>query len=131
MFPLNTDGIDPSGRNILIQNITCENYDDVVAVKPGKLLTDGCTQNMTVDNAKVILGVGMIGSVPPNTDINCFRDVWFRNVEFIRQYMSKLTLEKMDLESLITSTIKTSLFTVADLGGDPRVPRIPPFARIQ
>ena len=52
--------------------------------KPGKLLTDGCTQNVTVDNAKVILGVGMsIGSVPPNTDINCFRDVWFRNVEFI------------------------------------------------
>ena len=64
--------------------ITCENYDDVVAVKPGKLLTDGCTQNVTVDNAKVILGVGMsIGSVPPNTDINCIRDVWFRNVEFI------------------------------------------------
>ena len=84
MFPLNTDGIDPSGRNILIQNITCENYDDVVAVKPGKLLTDGCTQNVTVDNAKVILGVGMsIGSVPPSTDINCIRDVWFRNVEFI------------------------------------------------
>ena len=82
MFPLNTDGIDPSGRNILIQNITCENYDDVVAVKPGKLLTDGCTQNVTVDNAKVILGMS-IGSVPPNTDINCIRDVWFRNVEFI------------------------------------------------
>ena len=80
MFLLNTDGIDPSGRNILIQNITCENYDDVVAVKPGKLLTDGCTQNVTVDNAKVILGVGMsIGSVPPSTDINCIRDVWFIN----------------------------------------------------
>lgn len=83
MFPLNTDGIDPSGRNILIQNITVENYDDVVAVKPGKLLTDGCTQNVTVENARVFRGVGMsIGSVPPNSDINCIRDVWFRNVEF-------------------------------------------------
>ena len=83
MFPLNTDGIDPSGRNILIQNITVENYDDVVAVKPGKMLTDGCTQNVTVENARVFRGVGMsIGSVPPNPDINCIRDVWFRNVEF-------------------------------------------------
>ena len=83
MFPLNTDGIDPSGRNILIKNITCQNFDDVVAVKPGKLLTDGCTQNVTVDGAKVIFGVGMsIGSVPPNSDINCIRDVWIRNVEF-------------------------------------------------
>lgn len=83
MFPLNTDGIDPSGRNFLIQNITCQNFDDVVAVKPGKLLTDGCTQNITVDGARVFYGVGMsIGSVPPNTDINCIRDVWIRNVQF-------------------------------------------------
>ena len=83
MFPLNTDGIDPSGRNILIQNITCENYDDVVAVKPGRLLTEGCTQNVTVDNARVNFGVGMsIGSIPPNSDINCIRDVWIRNVQF-------------------------------------------------
>ena len=33
MFPLNTDGIDPHGTNILIErvNITC--FDDAVAVK--------------------------------------------------------------------------------------------------
>ena len=55
MFPFNTDGIDPSGRNILIHNITVENYDDVVAVKPDRLLTDGCTQNVTVENVRVIL----------------------------------------------------------------------------
>ena len=87
MFPFNTDGIDPSGRNILIQNITVENYDDVVAVKPGKLLTDGCTQNVVVENARVVRGVGMsIGSVPPNSDINCIRDVWFRNIEFTNPF---------------------------------------------
>jgi polygalacturonase len=34
MFPLNTDGIDPSGRNFHIFNITCQNYDDVVVPKP-------------------------------------------------------------------------------------------------
>ena len=34
MFPLNTDGIDPQGRNFHIFNITCQNYDDVVVPKP-------------------------------------------------------------------------------------------------
>jgi len=33
-FPLNTDGIDPSGTNVLIRNISVTNFDDAVAVKP-------------------------------------------------------------------------------------------------
>lgn len=33
-FPLNTDGIDPSGTNIHIRNVTITNFDDAVAVKP-------------------------------------------------------------------------------------------------
>ena len=83
MFPFNTDGIDPSGRNILIQNITVENYDDAVAVKPMQLLNGGCTENITVENSRVVIGVGMsIGSVPPNSNINCIRNVTFRNIDF-------------------------------------------------
>ena len=34
IFPLNTDGIDPSGRNILIERVNITNFDDAVAVKP-------------------------------------------------------------------------------------------------
>ena len=34
LFPLNTDGIDPGGRDFHIYNITCQNYDDVVVAKP-------------------------------------------------------------------------------------------------
>lgn len=34
MFPVNTDGIDPQGTNIHIYNITCQNYNDIVVVKP-------------------------------------------------------------------------------------------------
>ena len=83
MFPFNTDGIDPSGQNILIQNITVENYDDAVAIKPGKLLDGGCTENITVENADIKLSVGMsIGSVPPNPQINCIRNIRFRNIAF-------------------------------------------------
>ena len=84
MFPFNTDGIDPSGQNILIQDVTIENYDDAVAVKPGHLDDEeGCTENITVENANITRSVGMsIGSVPPNVKINCTRNVTFRNVKF-------------------------------------------------
>ena len=33
-FPLNTDGIDPAGTNILIERVNITNFDDAVAVKP-------------------------------------------------------------------------------------------------
>lgn len=33
-FPLNTDGIDPSGTNVLIERVNITNFDDAVAVKP-------------------------------------------------------------------------------------------------
>jgi pectate lyase len=32
-FPLNTDGIDISGKNIYFRNLTIQNFDDAVAVK--------------------------------------------------------------------------------------------------
>jgi len=32
-FPLNTDGIDPRGKNALIERINITNYDDAVAIK--------------------------------------------------------------------------------------------------
>lgn len=33
-FPLNTDGIDPHGTNILIERVNITNFDDAVAIKP-------------------------------------------------------------------------------------------------
>ena len=33
MFPLNTDGVDPHGSNILIERLNITNFDDAVAVK--------------------------------------------------------------------------------------------------
>jgi len=48
IFPLNTDGIDPSGINVLIQNVSITNYDDAVAVKPmnGNGHYSNCSANM-------------------------------------------------------------------------------------
>lgn len=33
-MPLNTDGIDPSGSNITVENVNITNWDDSVVVKP-------------------------------------------------------------------------------------------------
>jgi len=87
LFPLNTDGIDPSGARMHIYNITVQNFDDVVVPKPSHkgYMGGDCTQDMLVENANVVLGVGMsIGSVPPNLGRNCIRNITFRNVEMRR-----------------------------------------------
>lgn len=85
LFPLNTDGIDPSGRNVTIYNIVVENYDDVVAVKPANrgYKYSSCASDINVYNATVKFGVGMtIGSVPPHPLHNCVKGVKFSDVTF-------------------------------------------------
>lgn len=84
IFPLNTDGIDPKGEDVLIENCYIENFDDAVAVKPSSSHDfTNCTQNITTRNSVVRYGVGMtIGSVPPNTGTNCVRNVLFENIVF-------------------------------------------------
>lgn len=47
VFPLNTDGIDPSGTNITIEDCYIENYDDAVAVK----VRLGCLEIMCLRRA--------------------------------------------------------------------------------
>jgi polygalacturonase len=82
---LNTDGIDPSGSNIIIRNVTITSYDDAVAVKPAHIGNQiaKCAENILVENCKVYFGVGMtIGTVPPHTMHNCIRNVTFRNITF-------------------------------------------------
>ena len=85
-FPLNTDGIDISGKNIHLRNLTIQNFDDAVAVKPLKAFDDpytNCTEDIIVEDSFVKYGVGMsIGSVPPDTNFECVRNVTFRNIKF-------------------------------------------------
>jgi len=84
MFPLNTDGIDPSAVNVLIEDFYIENFDDAVAVKPAG--TDGvlcqCASNMLIRNGAVKFSLGLtIGSVPPSTTGNCVRNITFDTVD--------------------------------------------------
>lgn len=88
VFPLNTDGIDPSGINITIEHCYIENFDDAVAIKSqdGNSHVSHCTQNVYVHNLTVHLGVGAtIGSVTPSTAGpygSCIRNVTFDVVRF-------------------------------------------------
>ena len=81
-YALNTDGIDPAGKNMLIERLTITNYDDAVAIKPkdsgGKYAQ--CSENIIVRDCVVNFGVGMtVGSVVPHTNYNCVRNVTFEN----------------------------------------------------
>ena len=86
IFPLNTDGIDVSGKNIHLNNVSIVNFDDAVAIKPLKLFESNftnCTQDILVENSYVKLGVGMsIGSITPNQNNECIKNVTFRNITF-------------------------------------------------
>ncbi|CDW86325.1 polygalacturonase [Stylonychia lemnae] len=84
-FPLNTDGIDPSGSNILIRNVNITSYDDSIAIKPshGDRIIAKCSENIRAENITTWMGLGMtIGSVPPNQHHSCVRNVTFKNVDF-------------------------------------------------
>lgn len=88
-FPLNTDGIDPAGSNVLIERVNIINFDDAVAVKPqhndGEKAT--CSENIMVRNCNITYGVGMtIGSVPPSNNYACVRNVSFINHTFYHPF---------------------------------------------
>ena len=82
-FPLNTDGINPSESNIVIRNVNITSYNDSIAVKPankGNKIAK-CAENILAENLITYMGVGMtIGSVPPNDNYACIRNVTFRNI---------------------------------------------------
>ncbi|CAJ1374283.1 unnamed protein product [Effrenium voratum] len=80
---LNTDGIDPSGRDFWIHDCTIMNDDDSIAVKPCNpegCVNSDCSRNILVENM-VMSGFGAsIGSVPPHAAVACVQNVTFRNM---------------------------------------------------
>lgn len=80
---LNTDGFDIRGRDVWVHNCSILNDDDSVAIKPTDA-TNGpysnCTRDMLLEDM-VMTGFGAsIGSVPPNSDVNCVQNITFRNI---------------------------------------------------
>mmetsp|Transcript_14003 Transcript_14003/g.18190 ORF Transcript_14003/g.18190 Transcript_14003/m.18190 type:complete len:467 (+) Transcript_14003:93-1493(+) len=86
VFPVNTDGIDVSGNNILIENITIQNFDDAVVIKPSDQNSywGPCSTNVLVKNVNVSYSVGMsIGSISPSINVECISNIMFENINFI------------------------------------------------
>lgn len=85
MFPLNTDGLDIGGKNILIERLNITNFDDAVTIK-ASTRNHGyatCSENIIVRDCIVHFGVGMtIGSITPSDDYSCVNNVQFLNIEF-------------------------------------------------
>jgi polygalacturonase len=84
-FPLNTDGIDPSGTDVLIERVRISNFDDAVAVKPSNSRNiSPCSERMVIRDSWVQFSVGMtIGSLAPSPYHNCIRDIVFQNIEMV------------------------------------------------
>ena len=84
-FPLNTDGIDVNGYDVVIEDSTIENFDDAVVVKPSDNTSywAPCSHSIVVRNCNVTYGVGMsIGSIGPSLTAPCIRNVTFENIRF-------------------------------------------------
>ena len=82
VFPLNTDGVDPHGRDILIERLNITNFDDAVAVKPSNRNYSlvNCTENVTVRDLNIWYSVGLaVGSVPAKDKYSCVNNVTFSN----------------------------------------------------
>lgn len=81
-FPLNTDGIDLTGRDMHVHHVKIVNFDDSIVPKPSNRghSRATCTENILIENIEAS-GFGMaIGSVPPNSNFNCVNNVTMRNV---------------------------------------------------
>lgn len=85
-FPLNTDGINPAGKNILIERVKITNFDDAVAIKPVTRIgyeMATCSENIMVRDMDISFGVGLsIGAVSPDDNYKCVRNVTFTNSTF-------------------------------------------------
>ena len=81
---LNTDGIDPSGRDVWVHHTHIENDDDSIAVKPcssARCKHSACSQDMIFEDS-TFTGMGAsIGSVPPHNPPNCVRNITFRRID--------------------------------------------------
>lgn len=81
-YALNTDGIDIAAYNVTIYNNNITNYDDGIVAKPCRSTWKycRCAGAILVYNNTITYSTGLtIGSVPPHNDINCIRNVTFRD----------------------------------------------------
>lgn len=86
-YALNTDGIDLAATNATIYNTNITNYDDAIVAKPCRDYYVYCTCAGPINayNNTITYSTGLtIGSVPPNDNVNCIRNVTFKDTTMYR-----------------------------------------------
>eukprot|EP00929_Paragymnodinium_shiwhaense_P056785 TRINITY_DN28433_c0_g2_i1.p1 TRINITY_DN28433_c0_g2~~TRINITY_DN28433_c0_g2_i1.p1 ORF type:complete len:461 (-),score=52.83 TRINITY_DN28433_c0_g2_i1:135-1517(-) len=87
---LNTDGFDISGRDFWIHDCSIRNDDDSIAIKPcgpKRCVNSKCTENVLIENMRLVGFGASIGSVPPIEVLpgeafgQCVRNITFRNID--------------------------------------------------
>lgn len=119
---LNTDGIDPIGRDIHIHDCIVLNDDDSIAVKPSRShrgegsVMNGtmhyqCTGNITIEDM-VLTGFGAsIGSVGPQPSHPCVDNVRFKNIHMPGSAKGiYIKSNKSDCKGNVTSRISNILY---------------------
>lgn len=84
MFPLNTDAVDTWARNVTFRRMKITNFDDAIVPKPsnGNHKIAKCTENIWAEDIQSTFTLGMtLGSVPPNDNYACIRNVTFKNIQ--------------------------------------------------
>lgn len=110
-YPLNTDGIDIAAYNVTIYNNVITNYDDSIVPKPcrSNWVYCQCSSEILAYNNSITYGTGLtIGSVPPNDNINCIRNVIFRDSTMFRPL--KAIYIKSNPGSLGTGIVENILY---------------------
>jgi len=86
-YALNTDGIDLAAYNATVHHCNITNYDDAIVAKPckGTGVYCTCAGNILAHDNTIAYSTGLtIGSVPPNDNVNCVRNVTFRDTTMYR-----------------------------------------------
>jgi polygalacturonase len=127
----NTDGIDPSGQNFLIENCTIDTGDDCIAVKAGGILDPShpSCENFLIQNCTFLHGHGM--SVGSETS-GGLRNMLVRNCSFtgtdagIRIKSSRNRggpVENVTYENLTMHNVKNSILITSYYPKIPTDPR--------
>lgn len=87
IFPLNTDGIDIWAKNATFRRIKVTNFDDSIVPKPCNQAHEicKCTTDILIEDCETLYTCGMsVGSIPPNVNHACIKDVTFRNIKMVK-----------------------------------------------
>ena len=125
-FPLNTDGIDAGGEDVLVQDCDVANFDDAVAVKPSRgagptrARITPCARRARATSSSSACFVrnslgASVGSVSPHRHAECVRNVTFRDVHMETPFKAIYVKTERDRSDDASNARKNKRGIIADV----------------